>query len=93
MYKPLLLITVIGVALVLSSSQTHAWLQTYEVQSGMSYGFLYGIWHGVISPFAFVAQWFDHSIVLYSSVNNGWTYNLGYLLGISMVVGGGAKST
>ena len=74
-------------------SKVHAWLQIYEVTQYSDYGFWVGLWHGLIAPFAFIAQIFDNQIVLYSSVNNGFVYNLGFLLGISMIIGGGTKKT
>ncbi|MFA6004893.1 MAG: hypothetical protein WC775_00205 [Patescibacteria group bacterium] len=72
---------------------TLAWLQTYEVGPTRVYGFWPGLMHGFIAPFALIGQLFDNTIVLYSSVNNGFWYNLGFLLGISCIIGGGSKGT
>ena len=71
----------------------HAWLQDYEIYSYEPYGFFSGLWHGLIAPFALIAQLFDHDIVLYSTSNTGLGYNLGFLIGISVIVGGGSKAT
>lgn len=75
-----------------ASTPAQAWLQAYEVTSNANYGFLYGLWHGIIAPFAVIAYFFDNDIVLYSSINNGFLYNIGFLLGISIIIGGGSKS-
>lgn len=83
-------ILIIVVLVLCFPDTTYAWLQTYEVSPG-SYGFFSGLWHGIIAPFAVVAQLFDNDIILYSSINDGFRYNLGFLIGIVMVVGGGAS--
>lgn len=45
-------------------------------------GFWYGLWHGGIIIFAFIATWFDNDVAMYASNNNGFWYNFGYLFGI-----------
>lgn len=45
-------------------------------------GFLMGLWHGWIAPFALVAHLFDSSVAIYSVPNNGGWYDFGFLLGI-----------
>ncbi len=59
-------------------------------------GFWLGLWHGVISPIAFVASFFSSNVSIYEVHNNGGWYNFGFLLGVSCVFGGsggGAAST
>ncbi len=72
-------------------STAYAWLQTYEVSPDRTYGFFSGLWHGIIAPFAVFAQLFDNDIILYSPVNSGFGYNIGFLIGIAVVIGGGAS--
>ncbi len=54
-------------------------------------GFWFGIWHGTIAPITFVISLFSDNIGMYEVYNNGGWYNLGFLLGIGGVFGGGAK--
>ena len=56
-------------------------------------GFLHGLWHGMILPFAFIISLFDDTVSIYAIYNNGVWYNLGFLLGVSGILGGGAKAT
>ncbi|MFZ5376045.1 MAG: hypothetical protein ACOZAN_00040 [Patescibacteria group bacterium] len=88
---PILFLAVIAIALS-SPTAASAWLQTYETLQG-SYGFFSGIWHGILAPFAVIAQIFDNKIILYAANNSGFGYNLGFLIGISMIIGGGASKT
>lgn len=46
-------------------------------------GFWSGIWHGYISTISFVISIFDNDVVIYSRINSGVGYDLGYLIGIS----------
>lgn len=45
-------------------------------------GFWYGVWHGMIAPFAFIVSLFNDDIAIYAVYNNGGWYNFGFLLGI-----------
>ena len=52
-------------------------------------GFLWGLWHGLIVWITFFMGLFTGGeYTIYESINNGWAYNLGFLLGISSGVGG-----
>ena len=55
-------------------------------------GFWYGLWHGVIAPIAFVVGLFDGSVEMYERANTGAWYDLGFLLGLLCVGGGGHRS-
>jgi hypothetical protein len=47
-------------------------------------GFWNGLWHGITIPVVFIVSWFtDTNIALYEVRNNGFWYNLGFLLGIN----------
>lgn len=52
-------------------------------------GFWQGLWQGVISPIAFVISLFSDSVHVYEIHNNGGWYNFGFLLGASIIFGGG----
>lgn len=55
-----------------------------------SAGFWQGLWHGIISPVTFVISLFTRSVEMYEAHNNGGWYNFGFLLGASIILGGGA---
>lgn len=64
---------------------------TKAMMVGTKYGFLGGLWHGFIVPWAFVGSWFSKNITIYAAYNTGVFYDLGFLLGIG-VCGGGAAT-
>ena len=45
-------------------------------------GFLYGLLHGVIACFTFIVSIFSDTVSVYEVNNNGFWYDLGFLLGI-----------
>jgi opacity protein-like surface antigen len=53
-------------------------------------GFLLGLWHGFIFPFAWVVSLFASRVAVYAVPNSGGWYDFGYFLGI-VVFGVGAK--
>ena len=59
-------------------------------EKGSSSGFWLGLWHGIISPVTFVVSLFKRGVQMYEVRNNGGWYNLGFLLGVSIIFGGGA---
>jgi len=54
-------------------------------------GFWAGVWHGLIIVIAFVVSLFTDEVGLYEINNTGWSYNLGFLIGLSCSVGGGVR--
>ncbi|MCX6566603.1 MAG: hypothetical protein NTW38_09340 [Candidatus Aminicenantes bacterium] len=52
-------------------------------------GFWFGLWHGLISPVTFVISLFSNTVRLYEVHNNGGWYNLGFVLGAGLFLGGG----
>ena len=46
------------------------------------------MWHGFIVVVSFVFSLFSDSVGVYEVHNTGWSYNLGYLLGLMMALGG-----
>jgi hydrogenase/urease accessory protein HupE len=51
-------------------------------------GFLWGLWHGFIFPFAWIGSLFDEGIAVYAVPNSGGWYDFGYFLGITVLGGG-----
>jgi hypothetical protein len=49
--------------------------------TGSTYGFLGGLWHGIIAPIDFIAMLFRNNVTLYAQNNNGAWYAFGFLIG------------
>jgi hypothetical protein len=56
-------------------------------------GFFAGLWHGFICVFTFLIGLFSDSVNMYEVSNGGNWYDLGFLLGASMFLGGGGASS
>jgi hypothetical protein len=54
-------------------------------------GFFSGIWHGIIIVFSLVGKLFGRDIGIYAEHNTGFTYWLGFIIGIG-AFGGGSNS-
>lgn len=50
-----------------------------------------GLWHGMIVVIVFVVSWFTDQVTLYETNNVGFWYNLGYVLGLMLSLGGGLR--
>jgi hypothetical protein len=48
---------------------------------GKTYGFLWGILHGLIAPIALIVSFFDSDTVMFAQNNTGSWYGLGFLIG------------
>lgn len=53
-------------------------------------GFWAGLWHGAISVITFIIGLFNDSVKVYALNNTGSWYDLGFLLGIICIWGGGS---
>jgi hypothetical protein len=51
-------------------------------------GFLWGLWHGFVFPWAWIGSLFDSGIAVYAVPNNGGWYDFGFFLGITVLGGG-----
>jgi len=56
------------------------------------YGFWGGLWHGIVSPFAFIGSLFSDDIAVYAVNNSGGWYDFGFLLGVGAFTGGGSAA-
>lgn len=56
-------------------------------------GFWLGLWHGVIAPVTFVVSLFSDGVSLYEVHNSGNWYDLGFVLGFGVLLGGGASGS
>ena len=52
-------------------------------------GFLRGLWHGLIIFFTFVISLFTDEVSIYEVVNDGNWYDVGFVLGAMIALGGG----
>jgi GNAT superfamily N-acetyltransferase len=52
-------------------------------------GFWYGLWHGFIIPVTFVISLFTDEVSIYEVRNTGGWYDLGYVVGLSLIFSGG----
>lgn len=52
-------------------------------------GFWLGLWHGIILPVTFVISLFTDRVNIYEIANDGNWYDLGFVLGVMMSLGGG----
>ncbi len=59
-----------------------------EINLGHTAGFWAGIWHGLIIVITFIISLFTNEVGLYEVSNTGWSYNLGFLIGLMISVGG-----
>jgi hypothetical protein len=85
------LFVVLGLALVAVAIYIlvhHVGMPTRDL-SGPPANFWLGLWQGLIVFLSFIASWFDHNIVLYQVNNNGFWYNLGYVIGLVVLGAGG----
>ena len=51
-------------------------------------GFLWGLWHGFVFPFAWIGSLFDRDIAIYAVPNTGGWYDFGFFLGVTVLGGG-----
>lgn len=63
----------------------------YELADAQPAGFWAGFWHGIIAPITFIVGLFQPGVRMYEMKNTGWQYDLGFLLGMLAVLGGGGS--
>ena len=90
-HKKLLPIACFAALIILLSGCADAIQYQYskEIQK---VGFWYGLWHGMITPISFIISLFNNSVAIYAVYNNGSWYNLGYILGLCISLGGSGKA-
>ena len=57
-------------------------------QAAQAPGFLWGLWHGFVFPFAWIGSLFSSDIAVYAVPNNGGWYDFGFFLGVTVLGGG-----
>lgn len=61
--------------------------------TGTPYGFLGGLWHGMIAPVSFVFSLFSDHIAMYAVNNNGGWYDFGFVIGAGILFGGSSRAS
>ena len=62
-------------------------------QTGHTYGFFGGLWHGIIAPGSFVVSLFTDDVAVWAVNNNGGWYTFGFLIGVGSLGFGGSKAS
>ena len=79
-YFALGLCLVAAIVLIGCAPGNERWSQ--EISPGNKAGFWAGLWHGLIIIVTFVVSLFNSHVGIYEISNTGWSYNLGFLIGI-----------
>jgi hypothetical protein len=90
-YKSVALVAVAGVLLAACAAGVNPQVDVPD-EGGRTAGFFFGLWHGIIMPIAFVISLFTDRVSIYDVNNTGGWYDFGYLLGLCISLGGGAKA-
>jgi len=91
--KHLLLISFAILAVLLLTGCAAGTNPTVDVldADGKSAGFWLGLWHGLISVVTFIISLFSDNVNVYEVHNSGNWYDFGFILGVSIIFGGGAR--
>ncbi len=91
--KRLLLVSIAILAMFLLAGCAAGTNPTVDVVdvAGKSAGFWSGLWHGVITPVTFVISLFSDNVNVYEVYNSGNWYDFGFMFGVSIIFGGGAR--
>jgi len=71
----------IGLSLILLFTSCAAKESVEQCLTGETYGFFWGIWHGIIAPISLVVSLFDKDVAMFAVNNSGFFYALGFLFG------------
>jgi hypothetical protein len=85
----LLFLVTLSVILILSGCAEAIPISEDLIQG--SYGFLGGLWHGIILPFSFIGSLFSDNIAIYAINNCGGWYDFGFVLGAGAIIGGSSR--
>ncbi len=90
--KYLLLALALVIVLASLSCAPGNWRWDAQMEGSKSAGFWAGLWHGIIVIITFIISLFNKNVGIYEANNYGWSYNLGFVLGLCISVGGGIKA-
>ncbi len=83
----------LSLAIILLLSGCAEVVEVEFTENVKTYGFFYGLWHGLIAPISFIISLFSNNVAMYAVNNNGGWYNFGFLLGASVSIGGSCKAS
>jgi len=83
-----LVILAVAVVFVASCTAGPNTLANSPTEDGDVAGFWQGLWHGIIAPVTFIISLFAENVGVYEVHNNGNWYNLGFLFGMAIILGG-----
>jgi len=63
----------------------------FKAPDAKAAGFWAGFWHGLIAPITLVISLFNKDVRIYETNNTGAGYDVGFILGASSSLGGGAR--
>jgi hypothetical protein len=63
----------------------------YKAPDSKPAGFWAGVWHGSFSPITFLISLFKPGVRVYETNNNGLWYDLGFIIGASIIFKGHIK--
>lgn len=78
--------TIISLVLMLALAACAQAIPVQPVQMYNVPGFFSGLLHGLILPIALVGSIFSDNVAIYSVVNSGFGYDLGFCIGTMIVV-------
>jgi hypothetical protein len=79
-------IDVPGVSIQINAPGPNPLVNTPDVH-GSPAGIALGIWHGMISPVTLIVSFTNPNVQMYEVHNDGNQYNLGFYLGILILIG------
>ncbi len=82
----LLLIVILALVFINCAPGNEKW--DPEINPGNMAGFFAGVWHGAIIIITFIISLFTDDVGLYEINNTGWPYNLGFIIGLNISIGG-----
>ncbi len=88
-----LLVALLMVFLTLNFGAEANPMRNVENEEGKVDGFWQGLLHGWLAPVSFVISLFNKNVGIYEVFNNGGWYNLGFMLGLSSIVGWSASAS
>lgn len=65
---------------------------TQPIPAPTAPGFILGLLHGLIAPFALIGHLFDHDIRMYAFPNAGGWYDFGFFLGVGALGGSAGRA-
>ena len=82
----LLIVVILALIFMNCGPGNERWNQ--EINPGSKAGFWIGIWHGMIIIVTFVVSLFTKDVGIYEINNTSWPYNLGFIIGLNISIGG-----